>query len=65
MHVENFLWSYTLSWLAAYRAMAEQAIAGCDLIETMLRPQPVQVRVSENVVAFPMDRVRRPRRRFA
>jgi hypothetical protein len=41
MRFENLLWCYTFSWIAAYRALAEQTIAGCDLIEATLRPVPM------------------------
>jgi hypothetical protein len=76
MRFDNLMWCYALPWIAAYRAMAEQAIAGCDFIEAALRPMPMLVPVpqrasvavtvaSGTVVPFPMHRVRRPHRRLA
>src|SRR3569833_1825260 len=79
MRFDNLLWCYALPWIATYRAMAEQTIAGCEFIETMFRPLPIPVPVpvavprrasvtvvaSGTVVPFPMHRVRRPGRRLA
>ena len=75
MRFDNLLWCYALPWILAYRAMAEQTIAGCEFIEATLRPMPIPVphRASVviaassggTVVPFPMHRVRRPHRRLA
>ena len=79
MRFDNLMWYYTLPWIAAYRAMAEQTIAACEIIEATLRPvsRPVLVpnpvprraagtaAASGTVVPFPIHRVRRPQRQLA
>jgi hypothetical protein len=80
MRFDNLMWCYTLPWIAAYRAMAEQTIAACEIFEATLRPVSMPVLVpnpvprrtsagtlaaSGTVVPFPMHRVRRPGRRLA